>query len=195
MGLLTKLKSRAAEMEPIGQPQADAATAAGPSLAGPSPDGLPPDLPPALPPAAPCPSCRSPLFWLDPYQHLHCCLCDRPPSPAMVRKRLVVATAGDAELFGEQHEWEVIPVDQRHRRATGGLSANSLANPGDGAIAVEFQTETFEIDLGLGAGLQRWSARGSSMIRVSPPCNIRHGQIDPWAMYESHARKQGEAKR
>lgn len=202
MGLISKLKSRIAKQEPTRQPQADSPPDAvirrgSPPAAGPSPDdpspvaaspvvASPADLPSNLPPAAPCPSCRSPLFWLDPYQHLHCRGCDPPPSPAMVRKRLVVATAGDAELFGEQHEWEVIPVDQRHRRpggsacscaacesrATGGLSANPRADV----------AETFDIDLGLGAGPQRWTAVGQRAVRVSPPCGIRHDQIDPWAM-------------
>lgn len=42
-----------------------------------------------LPAAAPCQTCGCPLFWLDPYGGINCGQCLTPPSPRMVRERLM----------------------------------------------------------------------------------------------------------
>lgn len=51
-----------------------------------------------LPAAAPCPTCGSPIFWLDPAGRVHCGECRRPPSHAIQRGDLHVITLPGGSL-------------------------------------------------------------------------------------------------
>jgi len=62
------------------------------------------------PSAQPCPKCVCPIFWVDPYDGVHCQNCEPPPRPSMVRSRhIVVGQIGNPGEYVEVSAQESRP--------------------------------------------------------------------------------------